>query len=82
MQRSSFAEDYRFLSYKYNLCDSDWIQELSFLMGKVKMKLISVYPSSPEASSVRELCKMRDELFYYIFSYSQLNTLINDVCVN
>ena len=81
-KRSCFAENYRFLSYKYNLCDSDWSQELSFLMGKVKMKLNIVYPSSPDASSIRELCKMRDEFFYDIFSPNQLNSLINDVCVN
>ena len=29
-KRSCFAENHRFLSYKYNLCDSDWSQELSF----------------------------------------------------
>ena len=32
---SCFADNFRFLSYKYNLCDSDWNKKLSFLMGKV-----------------------------------------------
>ena len=79
---SCFADNFRFLSYKYNLCDSDWNQKLSFLMGKVKMKLNILYPKSPEASAIRELCKMRDEFFYDVFSIQQLDLMINEICVN
>ena len=50
---------------------------------KIFEKILNIlYPSSPDASSIRELCKMRDEFIYDIFSPNQLNSLINDVCVN
>ena len=73
---------YRFLSHKYNLSDFDWNKDITFLMGKVKMKQISIYPSSPEASIVRELCNLRDKLSHGILSHDEILLLIDDICVN
>ena len=59
-KNSCFADNFRYLSYKYTLCTSDWNEDISFLMGKVKMKLKEIYTSPIEAEIVRELCSMRD----------------------
>ena len=37
-KNSSFADNYRYLSYKYNLTNSDWINDLGSLMAKVEIK--------------------------------------------
>ena len=34
----SFADNYRYLSYKYNLTNSDWINDLGSLLAKVEIK--------------------------------------------
>ena len=39
-------------------------------------------PKSPEATAIRELCKMRDEFLYDVFSIQQLDLMINEICVN
>ena len=44
-KHSYFAENFRYLSYKYELCLSEWENDVSFLMGKVKMKLNTLYLS-------------------------------------
>ena len=85
-KNSCFADNYRFLTYKYKLNKSDWDNSLTFLMGKVKMKQITLYPCSLDASIVRELCMMRDhytkEFNPNEFTLSELNCLLTDLCVN
>ena len=79
-KNSCFADNYRYLSYRYDLCRSDWNKDISYLMGKVKMKRVL---SSPRDSSiVRELCKMRDELDFSILSCEMINALLTDICIN
>ena len=81
-KNSCFADNYRYLSYRYDLCRSDWNKDISYLMGKVKMKMKCVLPSHRDSSIVRELCKMRDELDYNILSSEMINTLLTDICIN
>ena len=81
-KNSCFADNYRFLSHKYNLCDSDWKKDITFLMGKVKMKQIVLYPTSPEASIVSELCSLRDKSSYGLLSYGEITLLIDDISVH
>ena len=48
----------------YELCLSEWKKErkdVSFLLGKVKMKLNTLYPRSTLSHTVSELCEMRYE---------------------
>ena len=45
-RHSCFANHFLYLYYKYELCLSEWKKYVSFLMGKVKMKLNSLYPRS------------------------------------
>ena len=35
---STFANNYRHLSYKYELCEQDWHSDLTYLRSKVKMR--------------------------------------------
>ena len=79
-KNSCFADNYRYLSYRYDLCRSDWNTDISYLMGKVKMKC--VLPIPRDSSIVRELCKMRDELDFIILSSEMINTLLTDICIN
>ena len=37
-------------------------------MGKVKIKQLLLYPSSHDASVLHDLCDMRDDDFYGIFT--------------
>ena len=34
----SFADNYRYLSYKYNLTNSDWINDIGSLLSKVEKR--------------------------------------------
>ena len=70
-RHSCFADNFRYLSYKYELCLSEWKNDVSFLMGKVKMKLNTLYPRSTLSHTVSELCEMRDENIVWneLFAY-------------
>ena len=37
-KNSSIADNYRYLSYKYNLTNSDWINDIGSLLAKVEKK--------------------------------------------
>ena len=38
LKKSSFAENCRYLAWKYNFSDCDWFTNKAYLMGKVKIK--------------------------------------------
>ena len=42
---STFASNYRHLSYKYNVCEEDLFSGLSHLLGKVKMRFAEINKS-------------------------------------
>ena len=73
-----FAENYRYLSWKYNISDCDWYTNITCLMGKVKIKQILLY----DASVLHDLCSMRDDDFYKMFNKTQLDHLIIDISIN
>ena len=81
-KHSSFADNFRYLSYKYHLEFSDWHRNLNHLMGKVKMKFEKLYPCQPEVNILLELCEMRDSLCYDCFTNVEINKLIDDICLN
>ena len=60
--RSTFSENYQYLSYKYQLSDRDWYNALEHLLGKVKMKFSVLFLDSPTASNVVKLCSIRDNI--------------------
>ena len=58
---STFASNYRHLSYKYNICEEDWFSGLSHLLGKVKMRFAEINKSSTYSTqALIELCGIRD----------------------
>ena len=81
-KKSSFAENYRYLSWKYNFSDCDWFTNVAYLTGKVKIKQLLLYPVSHDASVLHDLCGMRDDDFCGIFTTAQLKQLIIDISVN
>ena len=81
-KNSCFADNYRLLSYRYQLCSSDWNKNLSYLLGKVKMKVDKLYPCNSIVYALKDLCSMRDNRQHDILSCDEINTLINDICVN
>ena len=62
-KKSLFAENYRYLSWKYNSSECDWFTNVAYLMGKVKTKQLLLYPVSHDASVLHDLCGMRDDDF-------------------
>ena len=82
-KNSSFADNYRFLSYKYYLINSDWINDIGSLLAKVEIKSHSrINNLDVNVATVKELCHMRDNSYYNILSYHDLNKLIEDICIN
>ena len=41
--RSTFSENYQYLSYKYQLSDRDWYNDLEYLLGKVQIKFSNLF---------------------------------------
>ena len=79
-KKSSFAENYRYLSWKFNFSDCDWFTYVAHLMVKITQLLL--YPVSHDATVLHDLCGMRDDDFCGIFATAQLKQLIIDIFVN
>ena len=60
--RSTFSYNYHYLSYKYQLSDRDWYNDLEHLLGKVEMTFSELFLGSPTASNVVEPCSIRDNI--------------------
>ena len=67
-KKSFFAENYRYLSWKYNISDCDWYTNITCLIGNVKIKQKLLYPLSHDASILHDLCSMRDDDFFKMFT--------------
>ena len=80
-KNSSFADNYRYLSYNYNLTNSDWINDIGSLLAKVEIISHSGI-NILDVSTVNELCHMRNNSYYNILSYHDLIKLIEDICIN
>ena len=81
-KKSFFAENYRYLSWKYNFSDYDWYTNIAYLMGNVKIKQKLLYPVSHDATVLHDLCSMRDDYFCKMFAKTQLDQLIIDISIN
>ena len=58
--RLTFSDNYQYLSYKYQLSDRDWYNDLEHLHGNVKMNFYELFLGSPR--NVVELCSIRDNI--------------------
>ena len=68
---NSIVDNYRFLSYKYNRTNLDWIHDTRSLLAKVEIKSHSRI-NNLDVATVKELCHMRDNPYYNILSYHGL----------
>ena len=80
-RNSCFADNYRFLSHKYNISSSDWTNNIAILLKKLEIKFHSKQNIS-DAATVKELCNMRDNADFNLLSFSEIAKLIDDICIN
>ena len=78
-RHSCFADNFWYLTNKYELCLSEWKNDVSFLMGKVNMKLNTLYPRSILSHILSELSEMRDENIVWneLFVYDDIVQFID-----
>ena len=57
---STFAMNNKYLSYKYEISEQDWLSDVAHLLGRVKMKFKSIYGEHSLSIIIRELCDIRD----------------------
>ena len=81
-KKSSFAENYKYVSWKYNFSNCDWNTNITCLMGNVKIKQRLLYPVSHSASVKHDVCSMRDDDFCTTFNKTQLDQLNIDISLN
>ena len=65
-RNSCFADNYRFLSHKYNISSYDWTNDKTILK-KLEKKFYSKQNIS-DAATVKELCNMRDNADFNLLS--------------
>ena len=65
--KSNLAANYKYLSYKYKICQDDWfldinllIEILFFLIAKMKVKFEKETQNISTAHTIVELCAIRD----------------------
>ena len=56
--KSTFAANYKHLSYKYKICQDDWFMDINLLIGK--MKELVEKKSKSNAYTIVELCAIRE----------------------
>ena len=58
--KSTFAANYKHLSYKYKICQDDWFMDINFLIAKMKVRFEREAKNISTAHSIVELCAIRD----------------------
>ena len=77
---SVFAENCRYLTFKYQITREDWNKPHSFLLGKVKLKNPLHVQST--CQTIVELCNIRDGLsFCDGLNYSNIICILNALCL-
>ena len=62
--KSTFASNYKYLSYRYNISHSDWYKDINHLIGKVKMKFQQDFQNRNTAQTLVEFY-----LFYLLTTF-------------
>ena len=61
--RSTFAANYKYLSYKYNISQDEWFTDLSHLIKKVDIKFHKDFQNQSTVNTIIvELCAIRDDV--------------------
>ena len=59
--KSTFAANYKHLSYKYKVCDQyDWFMDINLLIAKMKAQFEKETQNISTSHTIVELCAIRD----------------------
>ena len=58
--KSTFAANYKYLSYKYKICQDDLFMEITLLIAKMKVQFEKATQNKSNAHTIVELCAIRD----------------------
>ena len=79
---SVFAENCRYLMYKYDISVFAWYGSLYDVMNCIKNIQNVSNEHASRIASIKELCKIRDKVVYSELSPLEANTLIELICTN
>ena len=79
---STIAENYRYLSFVYDITPDDWINGISCVLRTVKSPDILSDEYAINVSVVKELINMRDDLTCNFASHQHIELLLRDICRN
>ena len=60
--KSTFAANYKYLSYNYKICQDDWFIDINLLIGKMKVQFEKETQKSQSHTIIVELCDIRDDV--------------------
>ena len=81
-ESSVFAENCRYLMYKYEISVFAWYGSISDVMNCIKNIQNVFNEHASNIASIKELCKIRDKVVYNKLSPLGANTLIELICTN
>ena len=58
--KSTFAANYKHLSYKCKICQDDWFMDINLLIAKMKAQFEKETQNISTAHTIMELCAIRD----------------------
>ena len=79
---STFAENVRYLMYKYEIPIFVWERDFSDVIKYVHNKQVISPIQLSEVDSVKELCKMRDGVLFSDLSKRDIQILIDVICIS
>ena len=78
--KSTFAANYKYLSYKYKICQDDWVVDINLLIGKMRVQFEKETQSRSNAHTIVELCAIRDGIANCdIMSCTEASKLIDSI---
>ena len=82
-ESSVFAENCRYLMYKYDMSAFAWYGSLYDVMNSIKNIQNLSNEHASNVASIKELCKIRDKVAMYSeLSPLEANSLIELICTN
>ena len=60
--KSTFAANYKHLSYKYKICQDDWFMDINLLIARMKTKFEKETHNLNIAHTIVELCAILDDV--------------------
>ena len=78
--KSTFAANYKYLSYKYKICQDDWFMDINLLITKMKVQFEKETQNRSNAHTIVELCAIRDVIANCdVMSCTEASKLIDSI---